>query len=433
MTLTALIDDMLLGAHTKGQALYRIELIIRLKLALGWYMGLPKCLIEPQQIAHFLGMLVSSKDAVFRVPEDKMAYILEQLESFKASATITRRQLASLAGMVLALSPAVPLAPIYGKIMYQLMTGQATWDALAENPQELRQHLDFLTRTLPLANGKRWKKPEVATVFTGDASEHQYGGFTPNGELDAPFVQPFTGAERSRMVAGTFSSTLREMLNLREMLICMAKHRPDLLQHKHVLYQSDNQGMVSDINKQGGTGEILQAVLQIHELACSLDCEIAAEWHPREDELQQHADYLSKLVDSTEYRLNDEVLQQAVRNHACFPRNALGDPARFTLDVFASRDSTKVPGRFYSRYFCEGTLGVNALRHPWAILDGLRQFCLIHGPFGLLPLIVKKLAEEQCNGVLIYPDWHHRGWRATIEAWKRSVRHTHDSGAGARK
>lgn len=39
MSLTALIDDMLLGAPTKGQALYRISLIIRLKLALGWAMG----------------------------------------------------------------------------------------------------------------------------------------------------------------------------------------------------------------------------------------------------------------------------------------------------------------------------------------------------------------------------------------------------------
>ena len=78
------------------------------------------------------------------------------------------------------------------------------------------------------------------------------------------------------MASSSFSSTLRETLNLLYHLRAIRSLQPQLLQHRHVLYQSDNQGIVCDINKQGGTKEILQAVFHIHELARSLDCEISA-------------------------------------------------------------------------------------------------------------------------------------------------------------
>ena len=130
---------------------------------------------------------------------------------------------------------------------------------------------------------------------------------------------------------------------------------------------------------------------------------------------------LSKLVDNTEYSLSDAALHAALLSQHTYPRDAAGQPKAFTLDVYASQLSSKVPGRFYSRYYCEGTLGVNALRHPWSSLQGNQQFCYIFSPFGLMPETVKKVAEERCDGVLVYPDWHHRGWRATIEAWKHQV------------
>ena len=192
ISMTALLDDVLLAAPTRGQAAYRISLLAKLFLAMGWDMGRSKCLLDPQQEALFLGMTVCSAQAIFQVPQEEMQYVTQQLIAARDSSTLSRRQLASLAGMVLAVSPAVPLAPIYAKIMYQLMTGQADWDALAENPAELQEHLDFLACTIPEANGKRWKKAEVATVLVEDPSDHQYGGFTPNGELADPSVQPFS-------------------------------------------------------------------------------------------------------------------------------------------------------------------------------------------------------------------------------------------------
>ena len=381
-------------------------------------MSITKCLLDPQPHAQFLGMILCSVQAIFRVPEEKMLYVMKQLTAARDSSTLSRRQLASLAGMVLALSPAVPLAPIYAKIMYLLMTGQSDWDVLAENPAELRSHLEFLTRTIPEANDKRWKKAEVATLLVGDASDYQYGGFTPNGELAEPFVQPFNPNELERMANNDFSSTLRETLNLQWLLLSISKLQPQLVQHRHVLYQSDNQGMVADINKQGGTKEILQAVFRIHELARMLDCELSAEWHPREDQWQQHADMLSKLVDQQPQQCS---ASKRPPQQTSIPQGPSWAAQNIHTRCLCLPVLQQDRGQILLRFYCEGTLGVNALRHPWGSLHGSKQFCYIFGPFGLMPETVKKIGEEQCEGVLVYPDWHHRGWRASIEAWKQKV------------
>ena len=81
---------------------------------------------------------------------------------------------------------------------------------------------------------------------------------------------------------------------------------------------------------------------------------------------------------------------------------------------------SQVEGSFYSRYWCEGCLGVDAFRRAWAALSqgpGMdaeqRQYCFINGPFDQMGRIMKKIVEEECDGILIYPDWP-KQWRATI-------------------
>jgi hypothetical protein len=116
---------------------------------------------------------------------------------------------------------------------------------------------------------------------------------------------------------------------------------------------------------------------------------------------------LSKLVDNSEWvlvgKVVDELLEKAGRGGG-----------EFTLDVFAG-DGATWAGRFYSKYATLGSLGVNAFRHPWAVnsVTGSREFCLINGPFGKMGAIIRKVKEERCDGVLLYPDWP-RYWRPML-------------------
>lgn len=72
-------------------------------------------------------------------------------------------------------------------------------------------------------------------------------------------------------------------------------------------------------------------------------------------------------------------------------------------------------GRFYSQYRTDGSLDVDAFKQPWAEVKGESQFCLVNGPFGEMGRILKKIEEEHCDCILIYPDWP-RGWQAVLQS-----------------
>ena len=62
-----------------------------------------------------------------------------------------------------------------------------------------------------------------------------------------------------------------------------------------------------------------------------------------------------------------------------------------------------MPRSFYSKWLCKGTKGVNAFKHPWAIIEHRRQFCWINGPFSEMGRILKKIREERCDAALLHP------------------------------
>ena len=66
-------------------------------------------------------------------------------------------------------------------------------------------------------------------MIVGEASESQYGAFSPNGELMAPAIVPFSKVERERMAAGEFSSNEREITALLRTVHVILDCRPDLV------------------------------------------------------------------------------------------------------------------------------------------------------------------------------------------------------------
>lgn len=86
---------------------------------------------------------------------------------------------------------------------------------------------------------------------------------------------------------------------------------------------------------------------------------------------------------------------------------------RIEVDLFADAESTKVPGSFYSRYYCPGSLGVNAFAQQWAWALGegtkTRRTCFCNGPFDRMADIVAKIVDERVDVALVYPVWPKSG------------------------
>ena len=129
-------------------------------------------------------------------------------------------------------------------------------------------------------------------------------------------------------------------------------------------------------------------------------------WKPRESDLQQYADFLSKQVDNSSWSLCQAVFDQYVAGD-----DLVVAAGGFTVDVFADSQNCKVQfrgmQRFYSRLWCLGTAGVDGFLQCWGWNEaiGRREMCYIYGDFTEMGRILRKIRNEKADCVVVYPAW----------------------------
>ena len=139
--------------------------------------------------------------------------------------------------------------------MYSCLSGQVQWDQLFGTTQQLQAEMRWLSSSIAQLQGSSfWPAPE-GVVLVGDASETQYAACTPNGELPAAIVVPFTAEERERMLRKELSSTLREVC-------CLERSLPQVLQR--LVYYADSQTAAAAINRIIGGAAVYAAVKHIY-------------------------------------------------------------------------------------------------------------------------------------------------------------------------
>jgi len=409
LRIVALIDDQISlqrgPARTAGQG----WAMCRLLGALGWFLSWNKCQLMPTQLPAFLGFLVDLEVRSFRVPPAKEAQLEAMVATLSQQSGVSARDVARLAGRVMALSPALELSPLVARGMLKVIKGQAGWDEVYPCVEALKEDMDLLVHLLKArrATGRRWESRLEAFRVVGDASETALAAFAPGGELEAPIVIPFTPEELAAVRENRWSSTARELAALERTVQTVDQQLPGALPGKRLVYCTDSQpGMQAIMGMKGGphTFPIVRRVLL---LCASLDTQLTVEWRPREDKEQQHADDLSKTVDEGDWSLHPEIYRH-VLDHPC-----LGG-RQPTLDAFANPTNTKVPGAYFSMVLGPGCKGVDAFSQRWAEEEGsTRQLVFVNGPFGDMGRTIRKVIKEQVDSIIIVPEWP-RPWVALL-------------------
>ncbi len=117
-----------------------------------------------------------------------------------------------------------------------------------------------------------------------------------------------------------------------------------------------------------GTPPCLRAVAWVYRLCAQYNMEVEMVWAPRSILAQQQAVALSKYEDTSHWVLNPEVYD-SICMAPCLGGGAGKWQRKPTLDGFADAELTKVPGHFFSRYWCAGTAGLEALAQSWGSGD----------------------------------------------------------------
>lgn len=411
--MTFLIDDACYVFRNKNLGLRRMVVLVKLLTVLGFCMSRGKCQIEPCKREKFLGLIVDLEKQAFAVPEAKARAIMEEWRRVRKGG-YTKRGVAKVAGMLISVAPAVRLAPLYTRRLYQAMGKASDWDD--ELPEEAETLADedyaFWEETLGREASKPWRESRIVYSCAGDASAKGYGGFSDD-LLQAPMVESFTVEEQQLMEAGQLSSCHREVRNMCLLVRTCLQNNAEKLRGAELVVYCDNMGAVSNFNSMNGKPATLAEIRQTLELTWSHDLLVRAQWLSRETDLIRKADELSRVEDPGEFALARDLYQRVCR-HRSEGVGAWGFP---TGDCFAgtSPEFHQV-GRYLTRYPAPGGLGADGLFCPWSLLDPpapATPLLWVFPPRHLAKAAMAKIAEERRNAILLVPNMPKK-WRVRL-------------------
>jgi hypothetical protein len=379
------VDDGFTSAEQKLKCLRQALLAIVQQAILGAFHGLPKCQIEPLHWLKWLGFMLDSTKQNFEVGGSKMEKVKKTLRSVLAKSKVTARDLAQAAGKIISLSPAVAPAALYSRSFFQAMKGRETGDSVFPNPTAVTETLEFWLTRLDSFNGRAWWPRPVQIEAVVDASGVGYGGLIQIPGLDSV---PFTGTFSPGQAAA--SSTLREVLGYVAAVEVVAGSFPDSLRGSSVLVTGDIQGAVSCINiLRSPVLEINQALRRLFDLCVATQCDVQAQWVPRE--LIDEADAVSRSPDASDWGIAPSLYRQICERFG----------VKATMDLFAS-DSHHVTDKFVSQNYVPGCTAVQAFVHDWRRLVGT-ELAWNFPPIRRVSSTISLLEQHKVSGLLVIP------------------------------
>jgi hypothetical protein len=393
-----MIDDRIGLAATRAACWLHIYTTVRVLCALGFHLGLKKCVLWPCQLLQYLGMLLALDRMQCMVPDQKLQRFMQAVEEAVRAEVVTPRLLARVAGMLVSFAVAVPLGKLYTRQLFWALSGKTSWDEAMPVGADLRQHLVWLASYVSAHNGQRWFKRRPGVVLVSDASVKGVGGFAAT----------VTGTQvtlQSQLPEQLFvaSSTCREAAGMFSLLQALLLHPEwkSRLEHRTVKVLTDNQGVAADMQGMKGCQSVYSYVAKMYELAAAHDVDLVVEWRPRESEPLQYADLHSKFVDVGDWGVSRAVYVKLCDQWQVQP----------VVDWFARPWSAKCDV-FYSQFLMPGAAGVDAFDHCWALPNG--QSSYICPPQMLVAKVLDKVLHDRATCVLILPAWY-KSWHGLLK------------------
>jgi hypothetical protein len=348
-TLLSYIDDV---AHLAKSLLRARALAVAIPLMLtflGVTFSASKSCWIPQERGDFLGMTVCLKTQSFFIPSKKAQALLQAISHFQEHQG-TNRELAALIGKLISIARAVHLPLLYVRRMFHLLGITPKWDQSVE-PENIpfaAGDWQYWLGQIAANLGKSFLPRESREVIkcASDASETGGGGHC-DGLLPQPMVLGFSQQDQARMAAGQLSSQVREVRTACYLLRTCMRTNPERVRHGTLICITDNQGAAANMSKLKGSMEEVADIREMMEEAAALDVDVQVIWQPRETDVIQRADALSRVEDHSDFALAPPFDRAAdckvgPPHRGCICRNPPGLPQG--SQVFHSDAGTLGPG-----------------------------------------------------------------------------------------
>ena len=356
-----------------------------------------KCLLDFTRSIEHLGVGIDTVAGVFFATPNRW----DRLQASVQRALSCRRRhmhvklLASVAGQVISLSSSLgSLSRMFTRSMYACVNSAQSWNSHVVRSDEVTLELEFfagldrLKYTQPIWLASVRSVPIQVSLFV-DASESGWGGFI-DGVPSSAAHGYFSLVERLE------SSTWREARGVLELL----RSHASAIRNKAVLLFTDNENVARYFAGGGCCGSrnplLHRQLLSIFWLCLSLGVALSVQWIPRTQ--NEMADYLSKIVDFDDWKLNPRLFQIAEARWGAH-----------SVDRFASHSNNMV-ALFNSYFWCPGSAGIDAFSQ--ADWSSHNNWC--NPPFKLMGRLLRLLREQGAVASVVVPVWPGQSWWVSL-------------------
>ena len=410
------LDDGRITAETKCQAeKHRVFVYDVLKRS-GWILEVKKSdhFGDASRSKEYLGFIIDTESMTVRLGDDKKQRILRQVSETIAygSKPILAKELAGTLGKIVAaeaaLGPVVIMAARASYIDLDKAIHQRGWGTRLTMSKEALDGLIFFAENCSSFDNTpiRSAATEISVLsIIGPPSSFMKTSFVANHARTteekiwasdasgyATCAYSLTGEHlyfRGRLneYEKGLSSGHRELLAVTQTLEYYERTGATHNEATNIYWLTDSQNMATFLTKGSGKSHVQKEVFRIMLLCKRLKIRILPIHLLREDPRIKIADDGSKTVDTDDWQIDDDTFQKCNQKY------------NFTLDLFAS-DCNKKCKRFYSNYYCPGTLGIDAFAHSWN--DEVVWIC---PPIREITKVVRKLKASKIRGILFVPEW----------------------------
>ena len=383
--LDAYLDDWLISADTREEAIRHTEVVVSHLTSLGFMVNWEKSTLVPSQQTTFLGIMLDSTTLGARLSQDRIDTFLACARTLRLGAWVPYKTCMRLTGFMASTIHLVRLGRFYmrpfQRWVLSLRIPPSQGSRMVRVSQTCVSALEPWLRTAFLSRGVKMGLILSVKFVTTDASLVGWGavhnGMTAKGVWSV--------ALRTRHI---------NYLELMAVFLALKRFEP-FLRDSHVHVRTDNTAALCYINKQGGLASpALDRLARELTLWCDLRLKSIRASHVAG--LQNSgADLLSRgKYYYADWSLHPGVARQIFARYGCPD-----------VDLFASEKNAKCP-RFFS---IQGAapLGLEAFAHDWP-----RERLYAFPPLQLIHPTLERVRLQGLSLLLVAPGWG--SWRSEI-------------------
>ena len=378
------LDDFLFAFRSQAEAEAGAVWVRQVIEFLGLSCHPTKCVWEPSQSLQHLGLTVNSADGLFEVPKEKLAKLKRLAVGLRVTAKgnrrlVGKRDLAMLCGFAQSVKLALPPAQLFLRNLYDALAQPVGWSGKVRLSRAAMRDLDWWADIPARHCSAPINVGPASCVLSVDASEHSWGAV-----LHGKHARGFWEADE-----------YGEHINWKELRAVRRALESFLpfVEGRVVMIMEDNTATQAVLGKGASRSRAMHN--EYHALWLFLEQHRITLQVERVASADNEADAPSRLLDRDDYKLHPSIFAQLESRFG--PHD---------VDLFATHVNTQLP-RFFSRFFCPGTSGVDSLSQPWAGLN-----CYGNPPYdpAFLLAVVQKLREERATATLVVPYWRAQPW-----------------------